>query len=114
MTKDKDKRNFAQYKTVNYSVFANAASKLSITPAELSAAIGYSNHTHIGWKGRKEMPKTAGLACECLLRRKKKESAEVQTDLYFLAVPKLHSIPLESLCETLGIGVQRINLTPAA
>lgn len=97
-----DKRNTATYKTVNYSIFANAVSKLAITPAKLSEAIGYSPHTHIGWKGRKEMPKTAGLACECLLRRNQIEEDKPEpTTLFFLLVPNKHKLAFEAFTNAL-------------
>ena len=114
MTKDKDKRNTATYKTVNYSVFANAASTLAITPAELSKAIGYSDHTYLGWKRNGNMPQSAALACECLLRRRNKENTQTPIDLYFLTVPKQHSLAIEGFCKALKINAQLINFPPAA
>lgn len=107
MTKAKDKRNAAAYQTVNYSEFEKTADKLSMIPAVLSKAIGYSNHTHLGWKRNELMPKSAALACECLLRRKNKEDTRTPIDLYFLTVPRQHTLALESFCKALKINTQR-------
>ena len=97
------------YKTTKYAIFADAMVKLSITtPGDLSGNLGYSRSAHNMWRKSGRLPKTAALACECLLRRQNKEKDETPVYIYFLTVPKMHILAIESFCKSLGIAVQVI------
>ena len=102
------------YSTANYSIFADALRKLQLSPGQLATAIGYSITTPSHWGKVKRIPKAAALACECLLRRQNKENTQTPIDLYFLTVPKQHSLAIEGFCKVLKINAQLINFPPVA
>lgn len=112
---DKEKTKIMNYKTVKYSVFTGAMSKLGIVnPGDFSEALGYSRSAHNVWRKSGRFPQTASLACECFLRRHNKEETKISIDLYFLTVPKQHSLAIESFCKALKINTQLIDFSPAA
>ena len=59
-----------------------------------------------GWKKSKKMPKVAGLACECLLRRQNKEDAPEPKTAFFVLVPDRHVIAFQSFTAALP-GIDR-------
>ena len=98
------------YKTVKFAIFADAMVKLGITnPGDLSEHLGYSRGAHSVWRKSGRLPKSAALACECLLRRQNKEEDKVPTTLYILRVPEQHVLALRSFCAALGINARIID-----
>lgn len=92
------------YSHVNYSVFKDAAKKLLMTEAQLGVGLGYSDSAFRLWRKSGLVPKVAGLACECLLRRNRlTEDAPEPSYLFILRVPHKHSLALQSFTAALGI-----------
>ena len=99
------KRNHHQ-QTRNFSYFEETMNRLNATGTELCTACGYNKTAWFTWRKTGKMPAVAGLACECLLRRKRKEAQEpAARDLFVLLVPNDNAKMLLALCDTLRVSV---------
>jgi len=92
------------YSHVNYSVFKDAAKKLLMTEAQLGVGLGYSDSAFRLWRKAGLIPKVAGLACECLLRRNRLAAdAPKPSTLLVLRVPNQHMLALQAFTSALNI-----------
>lgn len=83
----------------NYSYFEEAMSKLDLTAGELCAACGYGKSSYCDWKKKGKIPTPLALACECLLRRQKKEAdLPAALNMYVLLVPRDDKRQFVAMC----------------
>ena len=87
----------------NFSYFEETMGKLRLTAGALCLACGYGKSSHTDWRKKGKIPTPLALACECLLRRQKKEvGAPAAQVMYVLLAPQKEAQRFQSLCEVFG------------
>lgn len=86
-------------KTQDFSYFEETMATLNIDGPQLSVACGYAKTSWHHWKNAGKMPIPAGMACECLLRRKRKEATHLHAKhIYVVLVNDEFVSGFESFC----------------
>lgn len=90
----------------NFSYFEETMEKLNLSGSELSVACGYATSSWFKWRKEGKFPAVAGLACECLLRRARKEaSLPTAQDICVLLVPHDSVAKFTAMCEVFGVDI---------
>jgi hypothetical protein len=89
-----------------FQYYAETMKKLGLTGSELAAAIGYSKTTWFKWRAEGVIPQVAGLACECLLRRARKDGRQ---DTFIMSVPGDKVAAMEAICSSMDVEVHHLN-----
>ena len=98
----------------NFSYFEDTAVKLNHTNAALAVACGYSKGSCWGWKKAGKIPTPLALACECLLRRQKKEaSLPAAQDMYVLLVSRNDAEKFADMCKVFNAEIRAVVTYPA-
>ena len=89
-----------------FTYFEETANKLDITGSELAKAIGYSSNSWFRWRREGPIPQVAGLACECLQRRVRKNG---RADTLVMNVPEAQVQAMTAICRGMDIEVLTLN-----
>ena len=88
----------------NFSYFEETMEKLNLSGTELSVACGYATSSWFKWRKTNKIPAVVGLACECLLRRARKEaSLPAAQDIYVLFVPQKEKERFIAICTAFDV-----------
>lgn len=90
----------------NFSYFEETMEKLNLSGSELSVACGYATSSWFKWRKEGKFPTVVGLACECLLRRARKEAAlPAAQDICVLLVPHNSVAKFIAMCGVFDVDI---------
>ena len=88
----------------NFSYFEETMEKLGLTATELTIACGYGKSSCSAWRKKGKIPTPLALACECLLRRQRKEAdLPAAQEMHVLLVPQTEARRFKILCGALEV-----------